>query len=82
VVIGNGLGETPVIKGEQPGAPMIVQAKKLLCFAGVAAFICQFVSGSARAQSIEEFYWGRTVEIYVGVSVGGGSIELAQAHDM
>jgi len=51
---------------------MIVQAKKLLCFVGVAAFFSQIVSSSAPAQTIEEFYRGRTVELYVGVSVGGG----------
>ena len=51
---------------------MIVQANKLLCFVGVAAVFFQIVSSSVRAQTIEEFYRGRTVEIYVGVSVGGG----------
>jgi tripartite-type tricarboxylate transporter receptor subunit TctC len=38
----------------------------------VAAVFFHLAVGSAYAQTVEEFYRGRTVELYVGVSVGGG----------
>ena len=49
-----------------------MQARSSLCLAGITVIFLQIVMGSARAQTVEEFYRGRTVEIYVGVSVGGG----------
>ena len=51
---------------------MMVQARRLLRFVGIVAMILQFTPSSAHAQSVEEFYRGRVVEVYVGVSVGGG----------
>jgi tripartite-type tricarboxylate transporter receptor subunit TctC len=39
---------------------------------GLAAFLFQFVVSSACAQTVEEFYRDKVVEVYVGVSVGGG----------
>ena len=51
---------------------MIMQARTLLCLAGIVAIFLQIAMESAGAQTVEEFYRGRTIEIYVGVSVGGG----------
>ena len=39
---------------------------------GITAMLVPFVVSVAHGQTVEEFYRGRTVEIYVGVSVGGG----------
>jgi tripartite-type tricarboxylate transporter receptor subunit TctC len=46
--------------------------KSLACAGVVAAMLLHFVLSSAHAQTVEEFYRDKVVEIYVGVSVGGG----------
>ena len=39
---------------------------------GCAVTACALASGPAAAQSVEEFYGGRTLTVYVGYSPGGG----------
>lgn len=44
----------------------------LLTLASAAGMAASLVASDARAQTPEEFYKGRTVELYIGYSVGGG----------
>ncbi len=44
----------------------------LLARAALAAAILAVLPGAGRAQSVADFYRGRTVEVYVGYSTGGG----------
>ena len=36
-----------------------------------ASLLCLLVA-PARAQSVEDFYRGRTIDLYIGFTVGGG----------
>jgi tripartite-type tricarboxylate transporter receptor subunit TctC len=38
----------------------------------LAALLCAIGAAAAHAQTVEEFYAGRTVELYIGSTVGGG----------
>ncbi len=37
-----------------------------------AALLCMAMGGQARAQSVEDFYRGKTLDLYIGFTVGGG----------
>jgi len=49
---------------------MRLQSALFRLFGG--ALLLAAFTGAARAQTVEEFYAGRTVELYIGLSVGGG----------
>nr|TFG53292.1 MAG: hypothetical protein E4H34_03885 [Hyphomicrobiales bacterium] len=53
-------------------ARMRLNSIRLIRLISLAAMALPVLASLARAQTVEEFYRGRVVEIYVGVSVGGG----------
>ena len=46
-------------------------SKRIVCGAAMAALACA-VTASANAQSVEQFYKGKTVNVYIGYGPGGG----------
>lgn len=51
---------------------MIDEMSKILRRLAMATMLLHLALASAHAQTVEEFFQGTTVELYVGVSVGGG----------
>ncbi|MCH8858789.1 MAG: hypothetical protein IID54_04325, partial [Proteobacteria bacterium] len=46
--------------------------QRLARLIGIAGAVACLAAGPAHGQSVEEFYRGKVVELYVGLSVGGG----------
>jgi tripartite-type tricarboxylate transporter receptor subunit TctC len=51
---------------------MMVLRRRFALLLGLAVALTGLAAGPLRAQTVEEFYRGRTIELYVGYSVGAG----------